>query len=271
MHFSASIPCTRLAGLPISRLDQAQTLDLLSVWMRGPSARRVATANVDFLQRADSDPAMREALVSADLVTADGMPLVWWSRMLGEVIPQRVTGSDLVEPLVARAAREGHGVYFLGGLPGAAAATAAMLQQRHPELRVAGVSEARVDLQDTAAMAVITQAIRDSGAALLLVALGSPKQELFLHRHLADTGARVGLGIGATFDFLSGRIRRAPKLMRRCGLEWLFRAATEPARLGRRYLQNIPFALRMTVSILLGAGQATTTRRPAAMDRPLIG
>lgn len=251
------LPTSRLAGMKISRLNQQQTLDLLAKWMCEDQPRRVATANVDFLQRANLDAALRNALETADLVTADGAPLVMWSRMLGERIPERVTGSDLLVPLAARAAREGRSVFLLGGLPGAAKDTANLLMDHNAGFQLAGYSEARIDLNDEAGCRSVAEDIRASGADLLFVGLGSPKQELFLRRYLAQTGAKVGIGVGASFDFLSGRVRRAPKWLQRIGLEWAFRAATEPKRLGIRYMRNIPFALKVTARLAV-------TSRPAA-------
>jgi len=248
---SGRVPTTRLAGVGISRLDQRQTLDLLMKWMEEGRPRRVATANVDFLQRATTDVALREALETADLVTADGAPLVMWSRMLGERIPERVTGSDLLVPLAARAALEGRSVFLLGGMPGAAKDTANLLMKQSADFRLAGYSEARIDLSDEVGCHAVAEDIRASGADLLFVGLGSPKQELFLQRYLAHTGAKVGIGVGASFDFLSGRVRRAPKWLQSLGLEWAFRAATEPTRLGARYMRNIPYALQMTAGIAL--------------------
>lgn len=246
-----SWPISRLSGIRVSRLDQHQTLELLERWMGEDRPRRVATANVDFLQRAGADSALRNALQTADLVTADGAPLVMWSRMLGESIPERVAGSDLIEPLAARAARDGRRVFLLGGLAGAAKDTARLLMEQNPSLRLAGFSDVRVDLDDEFLCRRIAADVRATGAHLLLVGLGSPKQELFLQRYLEMTGARVGIGVGASFDFLSGRVRRAPKWLQKLGLEWAFRAATDPKRLGLRYMRNIPYALRMTAGLAM--------------------
>lgn len=243
------VPTSKMAGLSISRLGQRRTLDLLAKWMAEDRPRRVATANVDFLQRANADVTLRGALETADLVTADGAPLVMWSRMLGERIPERVTGSDLLMPLAARAAQEGRSVFLLGGMPGAAKDTANLMMQESTNFRLAGYSEARVDLADEVRCRSVAEDIRASGADLLFVGLGSPKQELFLQRYIEQTGAKVGIGVGASFDFMSGRVRRAPKWLQKIGLEWAFRAATEPKRLGLRYMRNIPYAMRMTAGL----------------------
>lgn len=252
------VPTTRIAGVPISCLSTAATMSLLRRWLGEGRSRRVATANVDFLCRAQQDAALRAALCSADLVTADGMPLVWWSRWTERAVPERVTGSDMLEPLVAAAAQDGRSVYFLGGAPGVAQGAAELLQERHPSLRIAGVDSPAIDLADAAGNRAVAARVRATGASLLLVALGCPKQELFLQHYLAATGAAVGIGVGASFDFLVGRVARAPRAMQKVGLEWLFRAATEPRRLGRRYLGNLPFALRTTAQTVWSGRPAIT-------------
>ena len=137
------------------------------------------------------------------------------------------------------------------GLPGAAEGTARLLMKQNPSFRLAGFSEVRVDLDNEFRCRRIASDIRASGADLLLVGLGSPKQELFLQRYLEMTGAKVGIGVGASFDFLSGRVRRAPKWIQKLGLEWAFRAATAPKRLGLRYMRNIPYAMRMTMGLAM--------------------
>lgn len=237
-------PVAEADGIPIAALTFAETADLLTDWLvAAPAAsrpRRVATANLDFLRIAREDPAFRQALVTSDLVTADGWPVVWLTerhaaRCGGPAATERVAGSDLVPELIARCAAKGRSVWFLGGAPGTAAESAAILTQRYPGLRVAGVSAPRVDLKDTDACARIAAEIRAARTDLLLVGLGAPKQDLFLARWITATGARVGIGVGGTFDFLSGRIQRAPGAFRATGLEWAWRLAKEPRRLAGRY------------------------------------
>lgn len=248
--FDADSTSVEIAALNISRRNFADTITLLGNWMIGDQPRRVATANVDFLRLASKNQRLRGALQSCDLVTADGQPLVWLSRLIGQPIPERVAGSDLAWPLLEEASRRRASVYFLGGGPGVAQRAADAARARVDGLLVAGASSPFIDWDDPAAASAVADEARASGARLLLVALGCPKQELFLQRYLARTGASVGIGVGATLDFLAGGSQRAPQWMRSSGLEWMHRLAQEPARLASRYLHDASYLLRLTGSSL---------------------
>ena len=243
------VPTIHLEGVPVSRLGFAETLSLLTDWLHDETgshhSRRVATANADFLYRARHDEQLREALRTADLVTADGWPLVAASRFRGEEIAERVAGSDLLVPLCAAASMANRSVFLLGGQDGVAAAAAKVLQESFADLWIAGTAEPFIRLDDEVGCARVAREVADSGAALLIVALGCPKQELFLHRWLAHTGCSLGIGVGASLDFLVGRSKRAPGWAQKLHLEWLHRALSEPGRLGSRYAKNLPFVLGM--------------------------
>lgn len=224
----------------------AATLKVITAWAGGDTPRRVATANVDFLRNATRVPGLRTALRSADLVTADGFPLVVLSRLIGRPIHERVAGSDLV-PLLARSlASEGHSVYLLGGRPGVGRQAARRLQQLAPDLVVAGISAPFINWSDDDAARAVARDIRASGARVVLVALGSPTQELFLERWLEHTGCSVGIGVGATLDFLAKPGSRAPRWMQRLGLEWAHRLLREPRRLAGRYALDAAYLARLT-------------------------
>jgi N-acetylglucosaminyldiphosphoundecaprenol N-acetyl-beta-D-mannosaminyltransferase len=228
---------TEIAGLPISRLDFSATMETICDWLgEAESHRRIATVNLDFLRMTRSNSELRAAIRSADLCTADGWPLVFLARLRGRAVSGRVAGSDLTPALLERCAQEGRRVFFLGGAPGTAEGAAQLARQRYPSLLVAGAEGPKVDLDDAAAMKALSDRIRRSAPHLLFVGLGCPKQELFLRDHLEDTGARVGIGVGGSFDFLSGRRARAPRWCIALRAEWLWRAALEPRRLASRYL-----------------------------------
>ncbi len=239
-----------IAGIQVSRVGEAATLRRMSRWLEDAKPRRVATANLDFLRLAGRNADLRDALRTADHVCADGAPLVWLSRLLRRPIRERVTGADLAPELVRLAAEQGHSVFLLGGESGVAARAAERLSREQPALRVAGISDTRVDLNDEAACERIADEIRASGARLLLVALGCPKQDLFLRRYLDRTGCRIGIGVGATLDFLAGRVPRAPRWMQVSGLEWTYRLLQEPRRLFSRYLLDGLFLLRILPAAL---------------------
>jgi N-acetylglucosaminyldiphosphoundecaprenol N-acetyl-beta-D-mannosaminyltransferase len=218
----------------------------------------VATANVHLLCLADRDPDFRTVLRQADVITADGMPIIWISRLIGRPLTQRVTGSDLLLPLAERAAAEGWRLFFCGGEPGVAERVTEFLGARSPDLNVVGCAcpfftDAEA-LVDRSANATLLAAIRRAAPDVLLVAFGQPKQEQWIHAHLSSgaLGVPVAIGVGASFDFLAGRQRRAPTWMRQGGLEWAHRLLTQPVRLGPRYARDALTFARLCVRQLRG-------------------
>ncbi len=194
------------------------------------------TVNLDFLVNARRDPATRAVLTDSEVNLADGAPVVWLSRLLGVDLPGRVAGSDMVPRLAAAAATEGASIFFLGGEEGNAAVAADRLADTYPGLVVAGVHEPpRASLDDIDDDDIIER-LEESGADVLLVALGHPKQDKWIARNRKRLPVSVAIGVGCTFDLIAGRRSRAPRWMRRSGLEWLFRLVHEPRRLGLRYL-----------------------------------
>jgi N-acetylglucosaminyldiphosphoundecaprenol N-acetyl-beta-D-mannosaminyltransferase len=183
------------------------------------------------------DALFREIYAGAFLSVADGVPLLWAARLLGERPRGRVNGTDLFEALCAEAARRGLRVYFLGGRPGAADAAAARLRLRHPRLEVCGTDAPPFGFErDAEAAASIVERINAARPHLLFVGLGAPKQEYWMYRHRNELRVPMSLGIGVSFEFVGGIVRRAPPWMQRTGLEWFFRLTAEPHRLWKRYL-----------------------------------
>lgn len=200
----------------------------------------VFTPNVDHVVTAEDDPDFREACAAADLSLADGQPLVWASGLLGARLPCKISGSDLVWPLLERAARLRWRVYLLGGAPGVAEAAGALLA-RELGVVIAGVDAPAIALDSPVqAPDPVLERLRAARPDLVLVALGSPKQERWIHRSLAGLRPAVAIGVGASLDFVTGRVRRAPGWMSAAGLEWLFRLFQEPRRLAVRYLWKDP-------------------------------
>ncbi|HET9595749.1 MAG TPA: WecB/TagA/CpsF family glycosyltransferase [Anaeromyxobacteraceae bacterium] len=226
-----------LGPLGVDPLTLGGALDRIEALVASGRGGRVFTPNVDHVVIAERHAEFREAYRDADLSLADGVPILWAARLLGEPLPQKVSGSDLVLPLVERAAARGWRVYLVGAAPGVAAEAARRLQQRFPALRVAGVDApfVKVDGPDPEGE-VALQRLAAAAPDLVLVAFGAPKQELWMHRHRAAFGRAVAVGVGASLDFVAGTIRRAPRWMQRAGLEWAFRLLREPRRLWRRYL-----------------------------------
>lgn len=230
----------RIGHIAIDRFTLAQAVEAVAGLVQAGHGGRVFTPNVDHVVLAETNEHFRSAYARAEVVLADGMPVVWGSRLLGDPLPERVSGADFVGPLLERAAQEGWRVYLLGGAPGVAEATAAILREK-PGVAVVGWDDGRISTQpDPERDAEVAKKIRGAQAQVLLVALGAPKQELWIDRMATELGPTVALGIGASLDFICGRVRRSPRWMSQAGLEWLFRLGQEPRRLWRRYLVNDP-------------------------------
>jgi N-acetylglucosaminyldiphosphoundecaprenol N-acetyl-beta-D-mannosaminyltransferase len=220
-------------------------------WARAGESRYVAVATVNNVMEAYDSPAFRAIMNAADLVTPDGMPLVWGLRLLGIRTAARVYGPDLTPHLLEAAAREGIPVGFYGATDAVLEKLLRAVGSRYPSLRVAYAwappFRALTREEDRAA----TTLINDSGARILFVGLSTPKQERWMAAHRGRVEA-VMLGVGAAFDFLAGTKRQAPRWMMRAGLEWLFRLASEPRRLARRYLKHNPRFLILFLTQLCG-------------------
>ena len=228
-----------MLGVPFDRVTAADALRLISDMIASGRPHYAATANVDFAVQALGDVELRRILAEADLVLCDGMPLVWASRFLGNPLPERVTGSDLVPQLLAAAADKGWRVFFLGGTDESVARAARNVRARHPSLKLVGAYSPpfkpllEMDQED------ILRRVREAKPDILLVAFGCPKQEKWISMHLHLAGVPMSIGVGATIDFLAGLVRRAPPWMQRTGLEWVYRLLQEPQRLFRRYFSDL--------------------------------
>jgi N-acetylglucosaminyldiphosphoundecaprenol N-acetyl-beta-D-mannosaminyltransferase len=196
----------------------------------GAATFQVATINPEFVMRARWDAAFRRILRDCSLRVADGVGITLAGRILGHPFPERVIGVDLVVEVARAAATRGDRVFLLGGAPGVAEAAAARLTREAPGLEVVGtLAGDSSEAGDPEALAAIAQANPD----LILVAYGAPAQELWSARNLPVSNAAAAIGVGGTLDYLAGRAKRAPSLVRRLGLEWLFRLITQPARARR--------------------------------------
>lgn len=211
----------------------------------------VVTPNVDHVVQAEESEALRAAYQSASLSLVDGKPLVWLSHWMGEALPEKISGSDLVEPLIREASKEGWRVFLLGAAPGVGAKAAEVLQRDNPGLQLAGVHSPPFGFdEDEAECQKVLSMIAEAKADLVLVALGCPKQELWMHRYKDALAPAVVLGIGATLDFIAGNVQRAPKWMSNAGLEWAYRLAREPRRLAHRYLVRDPQIVKVAWRML---------------------
>ncbi len=241
-----------LLGVPIDNLTMSSAIARVEDLVARGIPSYVVTPNVDHLVKLQRDPEFQRAYAEADLVLADGMPLVWASRLLRTPLLAKVSGSDLFEVFAEVAARRGYRLYFLGGRPGAAERAASVLGERHPGLLVCGVeAPPRGFEQDPAQNDAVIARVRAARPDVLFVGLGAPKQELWLHAHRDALEVPVSIGVGASFDFVAGMVQRAPRWAQRSGLEWAWRLSMEPRRLWRRYLVEDPaFFYYLTVQLL---------------------
>jgi exopolysaccharide biosynthesis WecB/TagA/CpsF family protein len=231
----------RLGNVPVDRVGFAEALDAIARLVEAGNGGAVFTPNVDHVVLAETDARLRAAYDRVSLSLGDGMPVVWASRLFGPRLPGKVSGSDLVLPLMKLAAARGWRVYVVGGAEGVAARAAKELRERIPRLHVVGTDSPRIDMDaPSSGRADVSVQIREARPDLVLVAFGSPKQELWIDEVRDALRPSVLVAVGAGLDFVAGVVRRAPGWMSAAGLEWLYRLAREPRRLWRRYLVRDP-------------------------------
>jgi N-acetylglucosaminyldiphosphoundecaprenol N-acetyl-beta-D-mannosaminyltransferase len=247
-----------IMGLRFAAVSERDTIHEV---LRGVADRRggwVCPANLDVLRQWRASAEVRGLVAHADLVVADGMPLIWAGGLQGSPLPERVAGSTLISTLSAAAADAGASVFLLGGNPGTADAAVSRLRERHPALRVAGTLCPPVGFEDDPAWTRrIDEALLAAAPDIVFVGLGFPKQERLIVGLRERCPHAWFVSCGVSFSFVAGEVRRAPVLVQRLGLEWLHRLAQEPRRLYRRYLlQGLPF-----VAELLASALTTRSRR----------
>jgi len=225
-----------VTGVRVDGVTMSETLEQIERFIAEGKPRRIVTVNLEYLRHARSSPGFREALKAADLAVADGMPLLWASRLFRHSLPERITGVDLTEQCARLAAEKGYRLFLLGAGPGVAQSAAQTFRRRYPKLQVVSCYTPPIGDFSPEEEERMCQAIAAARPDILLVALPTPRQELWNHANAQRWNVPVVIGVGAAFDMLSGEIARAPMWMRRCGLEWSFRLAIEPRRLWKRYL-----------------------------------
>ncbi len=197
----------------------------------------IVTPNVDHIVRLETDEKLQKAYAGASLVLTDGQPLIWISKWLGTPIKEKISGSDLFPRVCQLAAKKGYRMYFLGAAPGVAETAAQKLEASCPGLQVVGTySPAYGFEKDEDQVREVWRKIHEAKPDILIAALGTPKQEIFLWEHRDELAGMLGIGIGAGLDFAAGNVKRAPRWMQKCGLEWFYRLCSEPKRLFKRYL-----------------------------------
>ena len=219
-----------ILGIPFSCLDMQQTMALLKQWIDNDKHGMVVTANAEMVMLAEKNSEFRQIITQADLVTPDGIGILWAAKRLGCTLRERVTGIDLADALIKASAKNNWTVFFLGGKPGIAEKAEQKMREKYPGFKTGGIHHGY--LKDIDEISLIN-AIRESHAQILLVAMGAPVQEKWISQHLQNLNVPVVMGIGGSFDVWAGNVKRAPIWMQKVGMEWLFRLICQPERLGR--------------------------------------
>jgi N-acetylglucosaminyldiphosphoundecaprenol N-acetyl-beta-D-mannosaminyltransferase len=254
-----------ILGVGVSAIDIPSAVDTIARWIAEGRQKYVCVTGVHGLMESHRDPALREIHNRAGLVTPDGMPLVWIARAMGFRGISRVYGPDLMLAVCERSIASGWRHYFYGGAERIPELLARRLSERFPGLRIAGCYSPPFRVLSRAEDEALVERINAAAAEIVWVGISTPKQERWMAAHVGKITAPVMIGCGAAFDFHAGVKRQAPRWMMRAGLEWAYRVATEPRRLGPRYLVNNPMfvglMLRQLVRrIVLGPEQPGTTR-----------
>lgn len=243
----------RLMGAPMGVVTEARAVHDIITAAENRQGHWTITANLDHLRRYHQHPAQRELIDEADLVVADGMPLIWASRIAGEPLPERVAGSSMVFSICEIASARGQSVFLLGGDPGVAERAAKVFQDRYPGLQIAGTNCPTPGFEhDELQLSRIQRQLCDAQPNIVLVALGFPKQDLLIRRLRKALPHTSFLGVGISLSYATGDVSKAPDWICGLGLEWAYRLAQEPKReLVRRYLvYGFPFGVKLMVSAL---------------------
>jgi len=229
-------------GVPMHAGTMDETVSLITGRVHTRKFTQHVVVNVAKIVHMKRDHALAESIQACDVINIDGMGVVWGARMLGHDVPERVAGIDLFGRLLEIAVDCQWPVYLLGATDAVVTRTVERVTERYRGLQVAGYSNGYFWDDEEATV----NAIRNSGARLLFVAITSPKKEIFIERWKDQLGVDFVMGVGGTFDVIAGKVRRAPAWMQRCGLEWLFRVIQEPRRMWKRYLvTNAQFAVML--------------------------
>ncbi len=234
----------RIFGIEIDTLNRKGTVETINKWLSGSvyKCKYVVTPNVDHIVKLEKSPAFKQAYEGASMVVADGRPVVWAANLLGMPLPETVPGSDLVPAIfdhVSKTWNRELKVYLLGAAPGVAERAADKIHAHWPQVQVVGVYSPPMGFEkDSNECDAICERIASLDVELLVLGLGAPKQELWVYQFASHLPVKVALCVGATIDFLAGEKPRAPMWMRKFGLEWLHRMASEPRRLAGRYFHD---------------------------------
>lgn len=247
-----AIPRANVLGVGISAINMDIALEQIEGWIARREQRYVCVATVHGVMECQRDPMLRQVFNNSGLTTPDGMPLVWLSRLSGFRQTRRVYGPDLMLALCRRSVERGYGHFLYGGAEGVAETLANRLGQRFPGLRFVGTYTPPFRPLTPAEDAEVVERINRAAPDIVWVGISAPKQDRWMAEHVGRLTAPVLIGVGAAFDFHSGRKRQAPRWMQGAGLEWLFRLSQEPRRLWRRYLVYNPMFVGLVLLQMAG-------------------
>jgi len=260
MTTSAVVPIRRLFGIPIAAITMADAVARVERAIADRARLHIGVVNAAKIVNMHRDARLRDDVLASDLVLADGMSIVWASRVLGGPLPERVAGIDLMHTMLARGDRLGWRVFCLGATEQVLGRTLAAFRGMYPDVQFVGAHHGYFSPADEPALAAGIAAARPD---ILLVAMTSPRKEQFLARWSPTLGVPVCHGVGGSFDVVAGEVRRAPAAWQRLGLEWLYRVKQEPRRLWKRYLVTNTLFVRLVLRELARTGRAVdcTSRR----------
>jgi len=244
-----------IAGVEIDNITMDQTLSFIEELIQKRKVSYIVTPNVDHIIKLQRDLEFRKVYREAACVLPDGMPILWAGKFLGTPLKEKISGSDLVPRLCEIAAQKGYRLFFLGGRPGAADKAKERLSKRLPSLNVAGVYSPPFGFEkNDEENEKIAKMIKENAPDILLVGLGAPKQEKWIYQHYKKLEIPISMGVGVTFEFVAGMVKRAPYWMQTSGLEWFWRLMMEPRRLWKRYLVEDMQFFRLIVAQKLEGG-----------------
>ncbi|MBW4641699.1 MAG: WecB/TagA/CpsF family glycosyltransferase [Goleter apudmare HA4340-LM2] len=233
----------RILDTDFDCITLSETVEWIVQLIKAGNRGYICTVNVAILMMMRSHPQLQNFVNNAALVVADGQPLVWTSKFLTQSLPERVTGIDLIDAIAARSEAEGLGIYLMGGTAEVIAQTVLKMQSKYPKLKICGFDDGYFN-ESQAVKRV--EAISQSGAQILFVGMGVPRQEVFLEDNWTKLGVNLAIGVGGSFDVYAGIRKRAPFWVQQTSLEWLYRLIQEPQRLWKRYLvTNSQFLLEL--------------------------
>jgi N-acetylglucosaminyldiphosphoundecaprenol N-acetyl-beta-D-mannosaminyltransferase len=249
-----------LFGLPITNVTMAQAVARVEEQVLSGRTHQIATANLDFARNSLRDQYLQRVICDCSMVLPDGAPMLWAATLFGVPLRERVTGVDLIPQLARLSAERGYGIYLLGATEESSRRAAEVLEERYPGVRIVGRTSPEIQPLHEMDNEGLLRKIEEANPAILLVAFGNPKQEIWIHRHRDRLKVPVAIGIGGALDMIAGNLKRAPKWVQTLQMEWAFRLAQEPLRLLPRYARDA-FALLTHLPLGLAASRMQPVER----------